>query len=110
MIPAVRVRDGVWVAVGGEAVFVPDPAPAGAPAKRQASALEPVSPMPGRVVKLFVKAGDAVPGGAPLAAVEAMKMEYLVRAPADGTVGRVLCAEGQTVALGQKLLDWEPAP
>ena len=110
MIRAVRVRDGVWAAHEGEAFFVPDPSSVRAAGGKAASAPEPVSPMPGRVVKVFVQAGAAVKGGDPLAAVEAMKMEYLVRAPCDGTVGRVLCAEGQTVVRGQKLLDWEPAP
>jgi biotin carboxyl carrier protein len=109
VIPAVRVKDGVWVAFEGEAFFVPDPATARAAGVKPVSASDPVSPMPGRVVKVFVEAGAAVKGGDPLAAVEAMKMEYLVRSPGDGKVGRVLCAEGQAVVLGQKLLDWEPA-
>ena len=103
----VRVRDGVWLSVGGEAVFVPDREEAALQAGEKAALSDPVSPMPGRVVKVFVKAGDEAKAGDPLVAVEAMKMEYLVRAPSDGKAGRVLCAPGETVALGQKLLDWE---
>lgn len=107
LVPGLRVRGGVWLSVGGEALFFPD-------AEAQASAVAsgpgaPLSPMPGRVVKVFVTSGDAVKAGDPLAAVEAMKMEYLVRAPGDGVVTRVLCQQGQTVAQGQKLADWEPA-
>ena len=103
----VRVHDGVWLSVGGEAVFVPDREEARVGEKAAGS--DPVSPMPGRIVKVFVKAGDSAKGGDPLVALEAMKMEYLVKAPGDGKVGRVLCEPGQTVGLGQKLLDWEPA-
>ena len=104
----VRTRDGVWLSVGGEAVFVPDREDAVSKAAGHTDS-DPVSPMPGRIVKVFVKAGDSAKGGDPLVALEAMKMEYLVKAPGDGKVGRVLCEPGQTVALGQKLLDWEPA-
>ena len=105
----VRTFDGVWLSVAGEAVFVPDCEETARREGGKAAGADPVSPMPGRVVKVFVKAGDAAKGGDPLVAVEAMKMEYLVRAPSDGKVGRVLCEPGQTVALGQKLLDWEGA-
>ena len=102
----VRTRDGVWLSVGGEAVFVPDREEE-ARVGEKAAGSDPVSPMPGRIVKVFVKAGDVAKGGDPLVALEAMKMEYLVKAPGDGRVGRVLCEPGQTVTLGQKLLDWE---
>ncbi len=103
---AVRGNGGIWLSLDGEARFIPDEQ-AGAARAGTAAGADPVSPMPGRVTKLFVKAGDAVTAGAPLAAVEAMKMEYLVKAPADGNVGRVLCSVGDTVALGQRLMDWE---
>jgi biotin carboxyl carrier protein len=55
------------------------------------------SPMPGKVVKLLVKAGDAVTAGQGVAVVEAMKMENEIRAPRAGTVLGVHVKEGQAV-------------
>jgi biotin carboxyl carrier protein len=62
------------------------------------------SPMPGRVVKVLVEAGDRVASGQPVVVVEAMKMENELRAPRAGTVQDVRCAEGATVEAGQDLV------
>jgi biotin carboxyl carrier protein len=59
--------------------------------------IEIVSPMPGRIVKVLVKAGDAVVARQGLAVVEAMKMENELRAPRDGTVAEVRVREGAPV-------------
>jgi biotin carboxyl carrier protein len=65
---------------------------------RAASGPQPVmAPMPGKVVKILVKAGDAVTVGQPIAVVEAMKMENELRAPRDGKIVAVHVAEGQAV-------------
>ena len=53
--------------------------------------------MPGRIVKVLVKAGDRVAGGQGLVVVEAMKMENELRAPRDGTVAAVRVSEGMSV-------------
>jgi biotin carboxyl carrier protein len=63
------------------------------------------SPMPGKLVKLLCKTGDAVRAGAPLAVVEAMKMENELRAPRDGTVGKLMVTEGQALETGQPLAE-----
>ncbi len=62
------------------------------------------APMPGKVVSIAVKAGDAVKKGQPLAVMEAMKMEHTIAAPVDGTVAEVLYAPGDQVAEGAELL------
>ena len=56
-----------------------------------------VAPMPGRIVKVLVKAGDRVARGQGLVVVEAMKMENELRAPRDGTVAAVRASEGMSV-------------
>jgi biotin carboxyl carrier protein len=61
------------------------------------------SPIPGRVVRVLVKAGQTVAAGGGLAVIEAMKMENEIKAPREGTVGEVLCAEGAAVETGQAL-------
>jgi biotin carboxyl carrier protein len=62
-----------------------------------------IAPMPGKVVRLLVKAGDHVEIGQGLLVVEAMKMQNEIRSPKSGTVERVLAKEGQTVNAGEVL-------
>lgn len=61
------------------------------------------APMPGKVVRLLVKAGDTVEAGQGLLVVEAMKMQNEIRSSKGGTVERVLVAEGQAVNAGEVL-------
>jgi acetyl-CoA carboxylase biotin carboxylase subunit len=56
-----------------------------------------VTPMPGKIIQVLVKAGDAVKRGQPLAMLEAMKMEHTLAAPADATVESVNVAQGDQV-------------
>ncbi|HEY5974673.1 MAG TPA: biotin/lipoyl-containing protein, partial [Geobacteraceae bacterium] len=55
------------------------------------------APMPGKVLKVNVKAGDAVKAGDVLIVTEAMKMETNVKAKADGKVAEVKFKEGEKV-------------
>jgi acetyl/propionyl-CoA carboxylase alpha subunit len=63
-----------------------------------------MAPMPGKVIKVNVKPGDAVKAGQVLLVLEAMKMEQATRTPADGTVAQVLVREGDQVTAGQTLV------
>ena len=62
------------------------------------------APMPGKVVRLFVRPGDAVKARQPLIVVEAMKMENELRAGRDGTVTEVHVREGLSVDAGALLI------
>jgi len=62
------------------------------------------APMPGKVVRVLVKAGDTVKAGQGLVVVEAMKMQNEIRSPKSGKVDRVLAIEGQTVNAGEILV------
>ena len=84
-------------------------APAAAPAAPAAPAVtgagEAVNaPMPGNILKVNVKAGDAVKSGTVLVVLEAMKMENEIMAPKDGTVTQVLVSKGSTVDTGAPLV------
>ena len=65
------------------------------------------APMPGLVVRVQVKAGQAVAAGAGVVVLEAMKMENELRAPAAGTVRTVRVAPGEAVEKGQVLVEFE---
>jgi biotin carboxyl carrier protein len=62
-----------------------------------------VAPMPGKVVRILVAAGDTVTARQGLVVVEAMKMENELRATRDGRVVSVAVAEGQSVDAGAVL-------
>ncbi|CAA7622888.1 Acetyl-/propionyl-coenzyme A carboxylase alpha chain (Includes: Biotin carboxylase; Biotin carboxyl carrier protein) [Candidatus Terasakiella magnetica] len=65
------------------------------------------APMPGTVVQVLIKAGEAVTAGQPLIVVEAMKMEHTIKAPADGVVGDIHFNVGDSVSEGAELLGFE---
>jgi biotin carboxyl carrier protein len=62
------------------------------------------TPMPGKVVKILVKVGEAVTAGQGVAVVEAMKMENELRAARAGQVTEIKVAEGQTLDAQQAVL------
>jgi len=69
------------------------------------------APMPGVVTKVMVTVGEEVAKGQPLVALEAMKMEHLIRAPHAGTVTTVSASPGQMVQAGESLVELaDPAP
>ena len=63
-----------------------------------------VSPMPGQVIAVSVKAGDEVKKRAALVVLEAMKMEHTLTAPFDGTVEEVKVKAGERVSEGALLV------
>lgn len=67
------------------------------------------APMPGIVLAVSVKAGDLVAAGAPVALLEAMKMQNEVAAEHGGVVEEVLAQAGQPVDAGQPLVRLKPS-
>jgi propionyl-CoA carboxylase alpha chain len=65
-----------------------------------------LSPMPGLLVSIAVKPGQEVKAGEPLAVVEAMKMENVLKAPQDGKVAVVHANAGDSLAVDQKILEF----
>ncbi len=65
------------------------------------------APMPGKIIAIFVGAGDEVEKDAPLLILEAMKMEHTIRAPARGRIARILCRVGEQVGEGAELIEFE---
>jgi len=64
-------------------------------------------PMPGLVTAIHVAAGDKVEAGQPLAVVEAMKMENILRAEKAGVVKLVNAAAGESLAVDAVILEME---
>jgi propionyl-CoA carboxylase alpha chain/3-methylcrotonyl-CoA carboxylase alpha subunit len=66
-----------------------------------------LSPMPGKVVSVSVKAGDTVSKGQTLLVLEAMKMEHALAAPFDGVVAELTAVAGGQVSEGVVLVRLE---
>ncbi|AVO45269.1 acetyl-CoA carboxylase biotin carboxylase subunit [Phreatobacter cathodiphilus] len=67
------------------------------------------APMHGKVVQVFVEAGQQVAKGDRIAVIEAMKMEHTLVAPSDGTVTMVAVLAGEQVAEGAPVASIEAA-
>jgi biotin carboxyl carrier protein len=80
---------------------------AGATALKVEGRVTLTAPMPGKVVRVLVKQGQAVQEGEGLLVVEAMKMENELKSPKAGTVTEVFAKEGSAVEANAKLLTVE---
>lgn len=80
----------------------PVPAPAAAPAAAGGQTVE--APMPGKILDIKVKVGDAVGYGQCVIVMEAMKMETEIVAPAAGTVASINVSTGDSVETGAVLV------
>jgi len=66
-----------------------------------------LSPMPGLLVDVAVQPGQKVLAGERVAVIEAMKMENVLFATADGVVGKVLAAKGDSLAVDQPIVEFQ---
>jgi propionyl-CoA carboxylase alpha chain len=66
-----------------------------------------ICPMPGLLTRLDVKEGDRVEAGQPLAVVEAMKMENILRAEKAATVKSIAASPGESLAVDAVILEFE---
>lgn len=89
----------------------PAPAAAAAPAPAAAPAAAPAgpgtdinSPLPGVIIEVSVKEGQAIKSGQKLAVLEAMKMENDIVAEKDGTVTAIHVHKGDSVLEGAKIV------
>jgi 3-methylcrotonyl-CoA carboxylase alpha subunit len=99
------VEDGVLALCEGRQIHVclVDPLE-GAAAGGVAASGEILAPMHGRVIALHVEEGQIVDLGAPLAVVEAMKMEHALTAPRAGRIEGLAVSVGRTVEQGDRLM------
>jgi len=107
-VTGARAGRSIWIGVNGHAIEfrleqVDEQAAA---AGNDDASLRP--PMAATVVRVAVAPGARVAAGDTLVVLEAMKMELPIRAPRDGVVRSVHCAEGQLVQPDMLLVELEP--
>jgi propionyl-CoA carboxylase alpha chain len=66
-----------------------------------------LSPMPGLLAAITVMPGQEIKAGEPLAVVEAMKMENVLRAERDGRIARIRAKPGDSLAVDAIILEFE---
>jgi propionyl-CoA carboxylase alpha chain len=66
-----------------------------------------LSPMPGLLVDVAVQPGQKVQAGERVAVIEAMKMENVLFAAADGVVGKVLASKGESLSVDQPIVEFQ---
>ena len=98
----------LWFHVDGKTYSIDTKPKRMAKSETKAAQGEILAPMPGKVLKVCVKAGDKVSGGQLLVVMEAMKMEYSFSSEFDGVIEHVSCAEGDQVSLSQVLVKVVP--
>ena len=75
------------------------------PLASQAATQKILAPLPGTILKILVKEGDAVKTGDVLMILEAMKMENTILSESSGTVKAVIAREGGVVLQGDTLIE-----
>jgi len=104
-LSSAKIPNATLAAVGTHNVKIEDASVSKSKGAAAAGAM--VSPMPGKVLKVFKKAGDNVKAGETVLVMEAMKMEHAIKASQDGTISKISHAEGEQVAGGVLLVEME---
>ena len=104
---AQKMAGQLWFHYNGETrVYVPESSQAqGSSDSKNVDPSRITAPMPGKIIKLIKVAGDSVSEGDTIVVMEAMKMEYNLKATQDMVVDKINCTEGETVGLGEVLVE-----
>ncbi|OQW50487.1 MAG: hypothetical protein A4S09_01455 [Proteobacteria bacterium SG_bin7] len=103
-----KIRDTLWVHLGGETFLYKPESRQGKQKQAQGISSNTVtSPMPGKVIKIAAHVNDEIMDGQVVVIMEAMKMEYSLKSTKAGKVKKISCKVGDQVQLGQILLEVE---
>lgn len=98
------VRGQLWVHFDGQTFIFENPQSSRTRSKKKSLVTGDVaSPMPGKITKILKNKGDKVGAGEAIIVMEAMKMEYTLKASIDGVIEELLCQINDQVTLGKVL-------
>lgn len=106
------VDDKIWIHMNGETLCF-EKESTGVRRRGKSSANDSKSnlifaPMPGKITKLFKTIGDSISVGESVLVMEAMKMEYTLKANINGTIKKIAFKELDQVVLGATIVEIEP--
>ncbi len=104
------IKNTLWVHVSGQIQAFELDSHRVSKRKTKVSASNPnfvLSPMPGKITKIFVTVGQMVKPGDSLIVMEAMKMEYTLKSSLNGKVKNVNCKINDQVVLAKLLVELE---
>lgn len=106
MNTAQLIKGQLWVHFEGRTFVFENPAEKknGKKGAGKAHSNEILAPMPGKITKVLKKPGDGIQAGDVVLVMEAMKMEYTLKASVAGTVESLNCKVNDQVALGKLLV------
>lgn len=107
---AQKLNGNLWVHFAGQTHVLTEPQK-GSRRKggENAQPGDVVAPMPGKITQVLVKESQSVSSGQTLVVMEAMKMEYNLKAAIDGQVEKIKIVVGDQVVLGQQLVSLKEA-
>lgn len=103
------IKTTIWVHYNGR-TFCVDGQPLGRRRRKGGAGNESdkvLAPMPGKITKVLVASGEAIEKGQPALVMEAMKMEYTLKAECSGIVTNIFVQIGEQVPLGKNLIQIE---
>ncbi len=102
---ALRDKNSLWIHFQGQTWLWKSPPPLSKRQKQPRKSQGLIqADLPGKIQKVFVKAGDTVKKGQSLLILSAMKIEYSFKAERAGRVEEIFCRAGQFVDSGKKLM------
>jgi len=104
-VEAQNVKGALWLHVNGRTFIYESDAQKKKQRSKSGTAATGIihAPMPGKVTKILKAIGDSIVAGDAVLVMEAMKMEYTLKADVAGTLKSLDCAVGDQVPLGKKL-------
>lgn len=98
------VKGQLWVHVNGRTFAIESEKKSSRRGAAKVKTGDILAPMPGKVTKLLKQTGDLVTAGEAVLVMEAMKMEYTLKAEVSGKIEQIHGAVGEQVALGKMLV------
>ena len=99
-----KTPKGTWVCESGRTYFIKSKKSS---SSQEASEDDIVAPMSGAIIDVAVAPGDNVTAGQDLIVMTAMKMEYRLKAPKDGTIKSVNCKLNELVDIDDILVSMD---
>ena len=105
---AKKTNQGLWIHYQGQTHLIENTKNNKHRNFEDAANTDVISPMPGKILSVNCKVGDAVKQGTVLIVMEAMKMEYSLESSLDGAIEEVHCAVGDQVSPESLLVKIKP--